>query len=75
MSAKSGVPVMPVSVNCNNCWQMKSWDKLQIPKPFSKVELIIGDFINFEGTMADEKLEEGKQTLKNALMAITVDKN
>ena len=75
MSAKSGVPIMPVSVNCSSCWEMKSWDRLQIPKPFSKVELVIGEFIHFEGPMEAEKLEGGKETLKQAMMAITVDKS
>ncbi|MCM8534190.1 MAG: lysophospholipid acyltransferase family protein [Lentisphaeraceae bacterium] len=72
-SIKSKVPVQPFSMNCHNCWTLKSWDKLQLPKPFSKVDFVVGDQIQFEGPMDEESMEKNKQTLKDALMKITVD--
>ena len=72
-SIKSGVPVQPISVNCSSCWTISSWDKLQVPKPFSKVELVLGDLLNFEGGLDEKSMLENKQVLKKALMDITVD--
>ena len=72
-AAKAKVPILPVSINCQSCWTLKSWDRLQIAKPFSKVELIIGAPVFFEGKMAGDELEEAKERLKAALMDITVD--
>lgn len=72
-SIKAKVPVQPFSINCHNCWTLKSWDKLQFPKPFSKVDFIVGDSIQFEGSIDGEAMEKNKQTLKDALMKITVD--
>jgi lysophospholipid acyltransferase (LPLAT)-like uncharacterized protein len=72
-SIKSGVPVQPFSINCSSCWEIKSWDKLQIPKPFSKVEFVVGEEIFFKGPMDDAAMLENKKILRDALMKITVD--
>jgi lysophospholipid acyltransferase (LPLAT)-like uncharacterized protein len=74
MSAKSQVPILPISVNYKSYWEVKSWDRLQIPKPFSKVELVLGDLVQFEKSdMKGEALEDAKIKLRDALMDITVD--
>lgn len=70
---KSGVPVQPFSINCSSCWELESWDKLQIPKPFSKVEFVVGEEIFFKGAINGEEMQENMQTLREALMKITVD--
>ena len=41
LAKKTGNPVMPFSVETKNHWTIKSWDKLQIPKPFSKAKVFI----------------------------------
>lgn len=74
MAAKSKLPILPVSVNYHSYWQLKSWDRLQIPKPFSRVDFVFGDLLHFEGPMGKEELVVGKQKLRDAMMAITVDK-
>jgi lysophospholipid acyltransferase (LPLAT)-like uncharacterized protein len=72
-SSKSGIPVLPLSINYKSCWQMKSWDALQIPKLFSKVDLIIGDPIQFDADLKKDDFENATKTLKDALMKLTVD--
>ena len=72
-SIKSKIPVQTMSLNCKSCWKMKSWDGLQIPKPFSKVELVLGESIQFEGGIDEESLTQDRETLREALMKITVD--
>jgi len=37
------VPVLPVHVRYSHFWQLRSWDAFQIPKPFSRVEIILGE--------------------------------
>jgi len=65
---------LPISVNINSYWQMKSWDKMQIPKPFSKVEIIIGEPITIDKSCTEEQLKEHLENLNKILMEITVDK-
>lgn len=38
----SGAPIIPVWVEYDNCWRLKTWDRFCIPKPFSKVRLCFG---------------------------------
>jgi lysophospholipid acyltransferase (LPLAT)-like uncharacterized protein len=38
----TGNPVLPYHIEANRHWTLKSWDRTQIPKPFSRVALVIG---------------------------------
>jgi lysophospholipid acyltransferase (LPLAT)-like uncharacterized protein len=42
VARKTGAWLVPVTVGYKNAWQLKSWDKLLIPKPFSSVVVIYG---------------------------------
>lgn len=42
LAKKTGNPLMPFVVENKNYWTVKSWDRLQIPKPFTRVRVIIG---------------------------------
>ena len=35
-------PIVPVTVNASRYWECKSWDRFQIPKPFSTLTVVIG---------------------------------
>ncbi len=37
LAAKTGIPVMPIRVEYEEFWELRSWDRFRIPKPFSKV--------------------------------------
>ncbi|MCF6285394.1 MAG: lysophospholipid acyltransferase family protein [Candidatus Hydrogenedentes bacterium] len=37
LSARTGVPVVPVAVSISRSWRLGTWDRMTIPKPFSKV--------------------------------------
>jgi len=36
------IPIFPFSWHADRVWQLKSWDRLQIPKPFAKVHVAAG---------------------------------
>jgi lysophospholipid acyltransferase (LPLAT)-like uncharacterized protein len=40
---KSGVPVVLIGVGIKSKKKLKSWDKFQIPNPFSKIKIIYSD--------------------------------
>lgn len=42
LAKKTGNPMLPFSVESSKCWTVKSWDELQIPKPFSRVLISFG---------------------------------
>lgn len=55
---KSGVPLVLAGVGYQKKKYLNSWDKFQVPKPFSKVKLIYSDPIYVERTLTYEKTSE-----------------
>ena len=71
LAMKHGIPIVPLSVNCSSYWQLKSWDRLQIPRPFSKVEILFGEPIFIPKNTPREKALE---MLADAMKNVTKDK-
>lgn len=49
---KSGVPLILAGIGYSNYWQLKSWDKMKIPKPFSKAKVIFSDPIFIDANLS-----------------------
>jgi lysophospholipid acyltransferase (LPLAT)-like uncharacterized protein len=50
LAGATGQPILPYHVESDRHWTLNSWDRTQIPKPFSTVALVIGDPIHVEST-------------------------
>ena len=59
LAKKSGNPILPYVIEPKTFWTTKSWDKMQIPKPFTRAITIIGEPIYVEPD-ADEAAIEAK---------------
>jgi lysophospholipid acyltransferase (LPLAT)-like uncharacterized protein len=59
LAQKTGLPLMRVSVDYARYWELKSWDRFRVPKPFSKVEITLHPFeaLSFSGPEADIEAE------------------
>lgn len=66
--------LIPVVVNASRYWQLKSWDAFQIPKPFCKITLVLGDALEIPPDLDADGLEFQRQRVENALLAITRDR-
>ncbi|SFV59883.1 Protein of unknown function DUF374 [hydrothermal vent metagenome] len=53
IALKSKLPVFIMNFKAENYWQLKSWDRFVIPKPFTKVDFYIQS-ISLEGMALDE---------------------
>ncbi len=73
LASRGGVPLIPISVNYSNYWQIRSWDNFQIPKPFAKITLVLGNRLDIPPDLSSEELDEYCREAEAALMAITVD--
>ena len=65
----TGAPVMPVHIHYSRYWELKSWDRFRIPKPFSRVEIIF-DTLHEVKASADEDetaFEAERARLENLL--------
>ncbi len=50
---KSGANIIPFTWKSSRFFELKSWDKMRIPKPFSKVTIALGDPIPSGGDIAE----------------------
>lgn len=67
LAQKLNLPIFIMSYQASNYWQLKSWDKFIIPKPFSKIEFFAQSI-----DISDKSEEEAKKILKDAMMRYTI---
>jgi lysophospholipid acyltransferase (LPLAT)-like uncharacterized protein len=39
----SGVPVLPMACGASSAWRLRTWDRMVIPRPFSRVAIVVGE--------------------------------
>ncbi len=67
-----GTSVVPVAVNASRYWEFKSWDRFQIPKPFSTLTLVIGTPIAIPPDLDEAGLETYRRKVEEALNAVSL---
>lgn len=72
LAKKTGNPLMPFVMECKSFWTLKSWDRLQIPKPFTRANLIIGEPIYVDAKANDDQMEAKRLELQSSLNALVV---
>jgi hypothetical protein len=69
LAQKTHADLIPVVSNSRHHWTLKSWDRLQIPWPFTYVELIFCAPLPVD----DCTVAEGNERLRQKLMSMTID--
>jgi hypothetical protein len=69
----TGRPIMPVSYSLNWKIRVKSWDRFQIPLPFSRCEMIYAKPIYVPREATDAEREQLRLQLETELRAISRD--
>ena len=64
---KSGHPILPFNVSVKRKWKLKSWDHFQIPWPFSRAHVEIGEPIYIDADFPKERLTEYDRRVQEAL--------
>jgi hypothetical protein len=51
LAAKAGAAILPFSISLDRCWRLPSWDRIEIPKPFARAYVVIGErfYVNEAG--------------------------
>ena len=70
LAQKTGAPVVPVNMEYSSCWRVKSWDRFIIPRPFSKVRVIIGLPQQIRSTSTPEEFENERLRVQNTMMSL-----
>ena len=72
LSKATGNPLMPFHIEAASSWTINSWDRAEIPKPFTRVAMVIGQPLSVPGDADDATLEEWRVRLQQSLAACKV---
>jgi lysophospholipid acyltransferase (LPLAT)-like uncharacterized protein len=67
LSKATGNPVLPFHLEASAHWTLNSWDRTQIPKPFSTVAIAMGEPFQVSPDTNDEGIEQACRTLDGRL--------
>jgi lysophospholipid acyltransferase (LPLAT)-like uncharacterized protein len=82
LSGATGHPILPFHIEARDSWTLPSWDAAQIPKPWTRVALVIGEPMQVRGTDLDtvecerlalERRLEGLEARASALARPGID--
>lgn len=68
LGQKTGLPIIPVSLGLTNYWELPSWDRFRLPKPFSKALVIYGDPIIIPPKLEKSEREVYRKLLEKVLI-------
>ena len=67
LAKATGNPLVPFHAEAASAWTLKSWDRTQVPKPFSTVAGVVGAPLYVPRDADDTALEEWRQRLQQSL--------
>lgn len=70
LSARTGLPVIPLAFTATPAWRLKSWDRMPIPKPFSRIVMDCGEPISPPPGDSPEEVEQMRLRVQTSLNAL-----
>ncbi|MEZ5347197.1 MAG: lysophospholipid acyltransferase family protein [Pyrinomonadaceae bacterium] len=67
LAKTTGVPIVPILIQPRKFWTMNSWDKLQIPKPFTTAKVFVADPLFISRDSDSEELENSRKEVQRIL--------
>lgn len=71
VASESGAKIIPVILDFERCWRLRSWDRMKVPKPFTKGVVLTGTPMEVPPGLADEDLSEWQSRLTVEMMKLT----
>ena len=73
LAKATGNPLLPFHAEAASSWTLKSWDRTQIPKPFTTVAMAIGTPIYVPRDADERVLNESRLALEASLAAARIE--
>ena len=70
LAKATGNPIIPFHIEADRYWTANSWDRTQIPKPWSTVAIAIGEPIEIAADADERAIEEGRRALEDSLQTL-----
>lgn len=67
LSQFTQTPLLPLAYAASSAWYLNSWDRFMIPKPFSRIAIVIGEPFTTPRGLRAEDLEPQRLQMENAL--------
>lgn len=68
LGQKTNYPIIPISLGLTNYWELPSWDRFRIPKPFSKAVIIYGNPLTIPSKLEKPEIEVYRKLLEKVLI-------
>ncbi|MDB6073005.1 MAG: hypothetical protein JWO89_645 [Verrucomicrobiaceae bacterium] len=69
LSQLTGARIIPIGVQYDRPWTFKTWDKFQLPRPFSKVRIILNQPMPIPRRLTEEDFELKRQEVEQVMRA------
>src|SRR5437870_4867854 len=70
LAKATGNPIVPFHIEADRYWSANSWDRTQIPKPWSTVAIAIGEPMAVAAEVDEDGIESARQDLEARLRAL-----
>jgi hypothetical protein len=70
LASATGNPVLPFHLEASSHWSLRSWDRTQIPRPFSMVALVVGEPMDVPKEAPEDVLEQSRRELEHRLSVL-----
>jgi lysophospholipid acyltransferase (LPLAT)-like uncharacterized protein len=70
LAKATGNPIVPFHMEASRFWTARSWDRAQVPKPFSRIAVCLAEPQLVPADADDNRLEAARQRLEATLLAL-----
>lgn len=64
LAQKANAAILPFSISLDRCWRLRSWDRIEIPKPFARAFVVMGERIYVKDANDEAELEGFQRALE-----------
>jgi len=62
-------PIVPLSYAAKRVWMLKTWDKFMIPKPFTEIQIVIGEPHRVPAKLTEDEFESARNEIEASMLA------
>jgi lysophospholipid acyltransferase (LPLAT)-like uncharacterized protein len=73
LASKTGNPMVPFVLQPRSFWTLKSWDRMQIPRPFTQCLVSVADPIYVPADASSDVIEARRRELENVLLRLNAE--
>ena len=67
IAESTGAPIIPIRVKFESAWKLKTWDAFRVPKPFSRVHVVLGEPLTVSKGLDEVAFEETRVLLEQKM--------